>query len=256
MAKIIDFDSHGSPRNDPPSTRNQELLAQLQAQAKAADTSQARLLNELRGMEATLLANHRQYVRLWDAARQHGIDPPVATAAEIIVKAADSATSAHSFERAKAEIAALKNWQALPETTKKFARQNSLDWSGGGRDYYSFMTSAERTESDIAALKNWQALPEDAKLFAMQNMVNWEGVHGGDYHTFMNKEVDFTRIPPETQQEITGLARQNSELRRFGIRCPRPGAPRPVPAARPGPGPRPLTAGQPRGFLLPRGRTH
>jgi hypothetical protein len=38
----------------------------------------------------------------------------------------------------------------------------------------------------------------------MQNMVNWEGVHGGDYHTFMMREVDFTKILPETQEEITG----------------------------------------------------
>jgi hypothetical protein len=109
-----------------------------------------------------------------------------------------------AFERLKADIAALKNWEALPEAKKELARQNGLNWQGGGTRYYSFMTSAERTEADIAALKNWHALPEASKLFAMRHMVDWEGVHGGDYHRFMTKEVDFTTIPPDVRNEIMG----------------------------------------------------
>jgi hypothetical protein len=108
------------------------------------------------------------------------------------------------FERAKADIAALKNWEALPEAKKQLARQNGLNWAGGGHRYYTFMTSAERTEADIAALKNWQALPEASKLFAMRHMVNWEGVHGGDYHKLMTTEVDFSKIPSEIRNEIMG----------------------------------------------------
>jgi hypothetical protein len=84
MPKIIDFETHRSPENDPPRTRNQELLAQIQAEAKAADTPEARLLNELRATEEILLANHRQYVRLWEAADQLGITPPVRTAEQIV----------------------------------------------------------------------------------------------------------------------------------------------------------------------------
>jgi hypothetical protein len=87
MAHILDFGSNRSPENDPPRTRNQELLAQIQAAAEAADTPEARLLSELRGMEETLLAKHREYVRLWEAADQLGIRPPVRTASQIVAEA-------------------------------------------------------------------------------------------------------------------------------------------------------------------------
>jgi hypothetical protein len=87
MAKIIDFDPHRSSRKASQPTRNQEILAQILAEAKAADTPEARLLNKLRAMEETLLANHRQYVRLWEAADQLGITPPVRTAEQIVAEA-------------------------------------------------------------------------------------------------------------------------------------------------------------------------
>jgi hypothetical protein len=83
MTEILPFNRP----SDPPLSRNQELLAQIQAQAKAADTPENRLLNELRGMEETLLGNHRQYVRLWEAAAQLGITPPVRTASQIVAEA-------------------------------------------------------------------------------------------------------------------------------------------------------------------------
>jgi hypothetical protein len=111
-------------------------------------------------------------------------------------------------ERAKADIAALKTWQALPYVKQQFARQNGLNWQGGGgcRYYASMTTSAERTEADIAALNNWQALPEASKLFAMRHMVNWEGVHGVTYYNLMTIEVDFTKLPCEIQDEfISGV---------------------------------------------------
>jgi hypothetical protein len=108
-----------------------------------------------------------------------------------------------TFERAKADIAALKNWQAMPYAKQQFAMQNGLDWGGCCFHYYSSTTtSAGRTEADIAALKNWQALPEASKLFALRHMVNWEGVHGGDYYNFMTIEVDFTHIPSDIQDEF------------------------------------------------------
>jgi len=68
-------------------SRNQQLLAQIQADAKVADTPEARLLSEIRGMEETLLGNHRQYARLWNAAEQLGIKPSVAMPGEILAKA-------------------------------------------------------------------------------------------------------------------------------------------------------------------------
>jgi hypothetical protein len=87
MAKIIDFGIHLSPRDDPPRTPNQEILDRIKAMAEAADTREARLLSELRGMEETLLANHRKYARLWEAAEQLGIVPPVRTAERIVADA-------------------------------------------------------------------------------------------------------------------------------------------------------------------------
>jgi hypothetical protein len=109
-----------------------------------------------------------------------------------------------TFERAKADIAALKIWRALPYDKQQFARQNGLTWEGGDWYHYygSKTTSTERTEADIAALKNWQALPEASKLFAMRHMVNWQGVHGVAYYHFMTSEVDFTKIPSEIQDEF------------------------------------------------------
>lgn len=89
MAEIYDLASYRaakSPHEVPP-TRNQEILAQIQAQAKVADTPEARLLNELRGMEETLLGKHRQYARLWEAADRLGINPPVRTGWQILADA-------------------------------------------------------------------------------------------------------------------------------------------------------------------------
>ena len=74
-------------RGDPPGTRNQQLLAQIRADAHAADTPEARLLNELRGMEETLLGNHRRYARLREEADQLGISPPIRTASQIVAEA-------------------------------------------------------------------------------------------------------------------------------------------------------------------------
>jgi hypothetical protein len=60
MAKIIDFGAHLPPRDDQPRTSNREILDRIEAMAAAADTPEARLLSELRGMEETLLGNHRK----------------------------------------------------------------------------------------------------------------------------------------------------------------------------------------------------
>jgi hypothetical protein len=68
-------------------TPNQEILARIQARAQAADTPEARLLTEMRAMEETLFANHRRYVRMWEAADQLGILPPVRTAKQIVADA-------------------------------------------------------------------------------------------------------------------------------------------------------------------------
>jgi hypothetical protein len=90
MAEIHNFPSrqaHPSPQDAPLPSRNQEILARIQTDAKAQDTPEAKLLSELRGMEETLLANHRQYVRLWEAADQLGITPPVRTASQIVAEA-------------------------------------------------------------------------------------------------------------------------------------------------------------------------
>lgn len=89
MAKIYDFGPGrgGEPLWDGPSrSRNQAILDELRAKL-AADTPEARLLSELRGLEETLLGNHRTYVRLWEAADQLGITPPVRTAAQIVAEA-------------------------------------------------------------------------------------------------------------------------------------------------------------------------
>ena len=87
MAEIYHFGSHRAdepPQDGSHRTRNQEILDRLRAEQEAADTPQARLLSELRGMEETLLGNHRQYERLWEAAEQLGIRPPVRTAEQIV----------------------------------------------------------------------------------------------------------------------------------------------------------------------------
>jgi hypothetical protein len=92
MADIYDFGSHRAgepPQDGPPRTRNQEILDRFLAEQKAA-TPQARLLNELRAMEETLMGNHRQYERLWEAAEQLGIRPPVRTAGQIVKEIASS----------------------------------------------------------------------------------------------------------------------------------------------------------------------
>src|SRR5687768_12397219 len=87
MAEIYDFGSSRAgrpPREGPPRSRDQEILARLHAQLKAADTPEARLLSELRGLEETLLGNQWRYARLWEAAEQLGIEPRLPTPAEII----------------------------------------------------------------------------------------------------------------------------------------------------------------------------
>jgi hypothetical protein len=90
MAKVYDLDAYRNaerPQDEPPRSRNQEILAELQAKQQALDTPKARLLNELRGMEETLLAGHRRYARLWEAADQLGINPPVRTPSQILAEA-------------------------------------------------------------------------------------------------------------------------------------------------------------------------
>jgi hypothetical protein len=86
MAKIYDFGAYRAgppPRDQPPLSRNREILARLQARLKAADTPETRLVNELRGLEETLLGNHRRYARLWEDAERLGLKPPLPTPSEI-----------------------------------------------------------------------------------------------------------------------------------------------------------------------------
>jgi hypothetical protein len=90
MAKIYELGAYQPNTQAPvdsPVSHNQEILARLQAMQEAYETPEARLVSELRGMEETLLANHRQYVRLWEAADRLGITPPVRTAEQIVREA-------------------------------------------------------------------------------------------------------------------------------------------------------------------------
>jgi hypothetical protein len=89
MAEFYDLDDFRVARSsqEEPATRNQKLLAEIRAKAELANTPEARLLNELRSMEETLLANHRQYGRLWEAADQLGIDPAVRTSSQLAAAA-------------------------------------------------------------------------------------------------------------------------------------------------------------------------
>jgi hypothetical protein len=68
-------------------SRNRTSLAQLRIAHHASDTPTARLIAEIRGLEETLLGNHRQYARLLRCAAVLGIEPPVATPAEIVAGA-------------------------------------------------------------------------------------------------------------------------------------------------------------------------
>jgi hypothetical protein len=72
---------------EPLFSRNQALLAQLRMTKHASDTPAERLISQLRGLEETLLANHRRYARLLRSAAELSLEPPVAKPAEIVARA-------------------------------------------------------------------------------------------------------------------------------------------------------------------------
>jgi hypothetical protein len=91
-------------------------------------------------------------------------------------------------------------------------------------------TARERVEQKIAAIKQendhdgaiydkvdgrvefikrleygpWDNVPEEEKLYILQNRPNWEGVSPSNKDDLIRKEIDFSRIAPEKQIEITG----------------------------------------------------
>ena len=90
MADVYDFQSRraeGSTPNEPPRTRNQEILAQHQADAEAADTPEARLLSATAawrkhcwGITGSMSACGKRRI-------SSCIKPPVRTAQQIVADA-------------------------------------------------------------------------------------------------------------------------------------------------------------------------
>lgn len=61
---------------------NQAILAQLRLARQASDTPAERLISQLRGLEETLLSDHRRYARLLRSAAELGLKPPAAMPAD------------------------------------------------------------------------------------------------------------------------------------------------------------------------------
>jgi hypothetical protein len=73
MAEIYELNAYRHdqrPQNDPPLTRNQEILARIQAMW-AARTPEQIMLAEIRGTEEELQAVQRRYDRLIEALPPH-----------------------------------------------------------------------------------------------------------------------------------------------------------------------------------------
>jgi len=66
---------------------NQAILAQLRLARQASDTPAERLISQLRGLEETLLSDHRRYARLLRSAAELGLEPPAAMPAQIVARA-------------------------------------------------------------------------------------------------------------------------------------------------------------------------
>jgi hypothetical protein len=66
---------------------NQAILAQLRLARQASDTPAERLISQLRGLEETLLSDHRRYARLLRSAAKLGLESPAAMPAQIVARA-------------------------------------------------------------------------------------------------------------------------------------------------------------------------
>ena len=71
---------------------NQAILAQLRLARQASDTPAERLISQLRGLEETLLSDHRRYARLLRSAAELG---PRATGGNASTDSCQSGSGCH-----------------------------------------------------------------------------------------------------------------------------------------------------------------